>query len=467
MSSFGGLGTAMTGLDVHRRRIEVISENIANVNTPGYRRRVVDLAPVGRAEINGLFAGSGTPGTGVEIQAIRRLEDGQLEANARDHTSVASGLDAKLSALQRVEEAVGGLTPGGIGDQLTDLWNSFDDLGNAPDDTALREIVLQKGQNVAAAFNRADSNLATLRETESAAAGDRLNELNRLASQIADMDSQALSANADRSSVSGLLDRRDQLVTQLADLAPINVVNQSDGQLTITVDGHFIVSDGASRSLELRPVADADLGLMGLSRLAVFGGSGRELSITTGQLGGRLASINQAIPDSMAELDAIAATLTTQVNTAHEAGVALDGSTGNSFFDLGADGAGSISLNADVLGQPAKLAAAGAGAGPLDDSTARQLAGFGELADGPRAAFDSLVTSLAGQVNAAGTRSEAANASAATATNLVKGATGVSLDEELTDLVIAQRSYEAAARLITTIDQMLETLISRTGLVGR
>lgn len=467
MSNFGGLSTAVSGLGAHQRRIEVISENIANVNTPGYKRRVAQLAPLGHAEINGVFAGRGATGTGVEVKSIHRLGDTQLEQNARDHAGVAAGLNATVDALRRVEEAVGGLTPGGIGDQLTGLWNSFDDLGNAPDDPAMREVVLQKADNVSASFNRGADNLFKLRETEAGAFADRVADVNRLTEQIAEIDGQALAGNGDRSQVNGLLDTRDRLVGELAAIAPIDVATHQDGQLTITIDGYFVVSNSASRSLAVQQVEDPALTPLGLTRTAVVGESGRELRLASGELSGRQSTINDVIPDQIHQLDDIAAELVNQVNTLHSAGVAGDGSTGHDLFDLGPKGAFTLSVSADVAGQPERLAAGGPGQGPLDDTTARTLAGLGEAAGGPRAGFDQMVTRLAGKVAAASTRAEASSSSAAVAANIAEGASGVSLDEELTDLITAQRAYEASARLITTIDQMLETLISRTGIVGR
>ncbi|MGH1504195.1 MAG: flagellar hook-associated protein FlgK [Acidimicrobiales bacterium] len=467
MSNFGGLSIAATGLDVHRRRIEIISGNIANVNTPGYRRRVADLGALDVAGHVGLYASGDEHGGGVEIRSIRRLEDFQLEQNARAQRSTAGAADATLDVHRRIEEAIGGLTGGGIGDELATLWNSFDDLGNAPDDLAMRQIVLQNLDNTATAFNQASTNLIDLHTNESLVVADQVDEFNRLTDEIASLDQDILASSQDDIGRNGLIDRRDQLIDELSDLAPVTVAPQPDGQVEITIDGFFVVSNGDQRTIGVEQVADPAMAALGLTRTAVVSSSGRELRIEGGAIGGRLQAINGLIPEAMGRLDTVATETATQVNTIHSAGVGLDGGTGRDVFDLGASGSRSIAVSADVASTPEALAAAGAGAGPLDDGTARALAELAEAPDGPRAAFDEFVTSVAGQVAAATNRAEATDMASATAIALVQGATGVSLDEELTDLITAQRSYEAAARMITAVDELLDTIINRTGVIGR
>jgi flagellar hook-associated protein 1 FlgK len=120
-----------------------------------------------------------------------------------------------------------------------------------------------------------------------------------------------------------------------------------------------------------------------------------------------------------------------------------------------------------VAGQAEKIAAAGPGAGVLDNTNARDMAALADAVDGPLGLFSEMVGSLAARAATANASADASDAASTQATNLAMASGGVSLDEELTDLITAQRSYEAAARLMTTIDEMLQTLVNSTGLVGR
>lgn len=464
MGDFGSLNIAYTGLNAHQKRISVIGENIANVNTPGYHRQRVELSPLENHSI-GLFTGVGRVGGGVEITDVARMRNKILADHARHQSGVAESRTRTADSLQQLEQIVGGLNPGGIHDQMTAMFNSFDDLAGAPEDPSMRGVVLQRAENVVQGFSRTVASIDQLRDRTLATATDTVRSINQLSEQIATIDVEIAAALAVDADPNSLLDQRDLLVSELSATAAVDVIETEDGQVTISLDGHLLVTNGRSSTVAIETSADAALGALGYSRVAVVNPLGRELSITGGALQADLAALAQVIPDGRRAIDAVALDLATQANAAHQAGVGLDGSTGLNLFEV--DAFGQLSVSTDVLGQPDKIAAAAAGAGQFDNSNARSLAQLADEAAGPLAAFVETVGVMGAKVASANGSAEAARVASAQAESLALAAGGVSLDEELTDLITAQRSYEASARLMTAIDEMLQTLINRTGLVGR
>ncbi len=464
MSSFGSLNIAYTGLNAHQKRMNIIGENIANVNTEGYHRQRVELSPIDTMA-RGLIAGVARISGGVEVTDIARLRNKTLSDHARAQKGVSEARSKRAETLQQLEQVVGGLNPGGLHDQMTALFNSFDDLAAAPNDPAMRQVALQRAETVAQGFTRTSIAIDQIRDRTLASAEDIVENVNSLTEQVAIIDAELLGAFAVDADPNALMDKRDLLVTELATLLAVDINENSNGQVTVSLDGQLLVSNGKSTALTLESQPDATLGLLGYDRVVLLAPSGRQLNVTGGELSADLDALSTTIPDGRRDLDSVAAELANQVNTVHRNGFGLDGSSGNDLFLVG-PASGQLQVSADVAGQPDKIAAAGAGAGQFDNENARTLAQLADSATGPLIAFVESVGSLAVRVAAANGTADAARAASAQADSLALAAGGVSLDEELTDLITAQRSYEASARLLTAMDEMLQTLIN-TGRVGR
>jgi flagellar hook-associated protein 1 FlgK len=191
--------------------------------------------------------------------------------------------------------------------------------------------------------------------------------------------------------------------------------------------------------------------------------------VQQGQLGGVLSGANSLVPQALADLDGVAATLVATVNGLHQSGQGLDTllDLNLDFFDPTGTRASTISLSVDVAGQPSRIAAAALGAGPLDASMAQQLAALATSPTGADAAYQTMIGRLAVESQAADRRDRVQDLVVRQVDDARISVSGVNLDEELTAMVQEQRAYEAAARMITTVDEMLDVLINRTGLVGR
>lgn len=465
MSNFAGLSTGYSALLAHRRRIDVISENIANVNTPGYHRQTAELSSVAAPRAVGFWAGNLDTGGGVQVNGIERAGSSLLERNARDSMSVASQMATEESVMLQIEDAVGGLADQGIRYELDAMWNGFDDLANLPEDLGVRRVTLERVESVARSLRSAAKQLDTLHAGQVETAAVQVSRINELADSVAALDRQIIAAQTTGSSPNSLYDQRDLMISEMAELSEIQVVAEGDGQVSITLDGYLLVGDGRSRpvSFDIQPAPAWDS--TGLSVITMVGVDGRSLDPVSGSLGGLFNAANNLIRDDRAALDDIAVDLATQVNDVHSAGVGLDGSSGTDLFVV-PTGAVDIRVTDEMSGHPERLAAAAAGEGDLDESNARAMADLADDPDGPSSKVAHFIDSLNVRVSASTSRADAAEGSSAYASSLADSAGGVSLDQELTELIISQRAYEAASRLITTADEMLRTLMT-TGLVGR
>ncbi len=463
MSDFSALNAAVTGLQSHRKRIDVISENIANINTPGYHRQVTNLTSIATGR-QGLFSGRPGEHGGVEARVIRRF-DNLLDSRAKREQSRAGSLQAQATAMTQLEDRIGPLSEGLAG-RLQQLWNAFDDVANDPGDLAVRSVAIGSATAVAEELNHEAAIIDEAHRDATSAAQYTVDRINELSANIAELDRNIIAGSSTQQEPHGLIDLRDRLASELSAFVDIQVTYRPHGELTISVNGHNLVADGRAQRIELAPTPDASLAPLGYDRLEVTNPSGRVLNITGGSLHGTLAVANDLVPEQHRALDGIATSLLTSVNAAHQAGSGLDGSTGNSLFDPAGTTAGTFAVSADVLGNPQKIAASD-GSGALDNSVALSLASLGTDQNGPSAVHADMLAVLGNRVRSLTDRADAAEAGSARAEAAHQAAVGVSLDEELADLVTAQRAYEASARMVNAIDEMLDTLVNRTGLVGR
>ena len=209
--------------------------------------------------------------------------------------------------MTQLEQVVGGLDAGGLHDQMTALFNSFDDLAGSPEDPAMRAVVLQRAENVVQGFSRTVAGINDLRQRTITEISDTVRAINNLSEQIAVLDAEISQALAAEANPNTLLDKRDALVKELGRLADVGVVETEDGQVTVSLDGTLLVSNGRANALTVTTSPDAALGLLGYARVAVENAEGRELRISGGELGAGLTAAGQTIPDARRDIDAVAA----------------------------------------------------------------------------------------------------------------------------------------------------------------
>ncbi len=465
MSGFSGLSTAASGLYAHQQRIGVIGDNIANIDTPGYAKQRVELGAIGTGN-SGVFTGKLLQ-RGVDVIGITQRRNELLESATRESAGSAAKATVQAESMASIETQLGPLREGSFSDQLNQLFNSFDDLANEPADPATRQVALQRSEQVAGSIRSQADLFDTARGDEIDRVNDAVGQINRLADSIASLNLQIKAGSIGGQVPNSLMGARNEQLAELAQLADIDVNEGFNNDITVSLDGTLLVSESRATHLEVNSVADAELGLLGMERVTVNAPNGRELSIKSGALAGHLTTANVTVPGLVEDLNAFATQFVDDVNAIHSAGYGQDGVTGRPLFSMTGGLASSVTLDVDMVDHPERLAAASTATGTFDGSVAAQLALLGSSETGPAKAYDAFIVKLGSDTNRLGFAAEIAQDAANHAQSSLDSSVGVNLDEELTDLMSAQRAYEASARMVTAIDQMLQTLISSMGLVGR
>ncbi|HEY3832405.1 MAG TPA: flagellar hook-associated protein FlgK [Acidimicrobiia bacterium] len=457
MSDFSGLNIALTGLYASQRALMVTGQNVTNANTDGYSREAVDLEPV-----DGVFGpslwtnNSSAPGGGVSVTGVTRFRAEYLEVNAALARGAQSQLSTSSATLSSIETMFGEPSDDSLAAGLDGLWSSFAAVANNPSDPGARAALLAQGTTVASTFNSMSSQLTQLSSDSLSQLSALTSEINTTAANIASLNGQIGQATLSGSDPSALEDQRDSLVQQLATDAGATVRPGANGTVNVFVGGSALVSGQQAETLALDT--------SGSSVSLDWVNAGHAALVTSGTAGGLLNTINTVVPGYQQSLNTVAMQLKSDVNTLHSAGVGLDGSTGLNFFD--GTSAADISLSADVAGQPDKIAAGAASGGSLDGSVALQLSDLGQSATGADAQYRALIANLGVDSQGAQRNSTMQDATVQQIDASRQSVSGVNTDEEMVSMVQFQNAYNASARFLTTIDQMLDTLVNHTGVVG-
>ncbi len=467
MSTFGTLNTAVSGLLAAQRAMDATGQNVVNANTPGYSRQRVLLSSVGAPATSTFHTGSSTPIGGVKIDAVSRIRDSFIEATRAAAGSRQAALDAQHATLTGAqlllaEPGVNGLQAG-----LDGFYASWHELSLNPGNAAAGSVVIQKGLAVTDQLHAVGNGISAQWSTTYDRLTQVVDQANQAAGDLASLNAKiAEGVVADRP-VNELLDRRDTLVRTLADLVGGYAVPAQDGQVSVAINGITIVAGGTAQPLTLTGATDLD---NAVSNPVTISWGPMAIPVESGAAAGHLATLRSDLPTLAARVDETAIALRDAVNAVHATGFTLTGAAGGAFFS----GTGARDLT--VLPTSAADLAMTSAAGVLDGAVALKLgdlsndvasaAALGGTA-GASARWRDLTTALGTQVQSLGAAVAVQTSVVAAADDAVNADSGVNLDEEMTGMLMFQRAYQASARVITTVDEMLDTLVNRTGTVGR
>lgn len=447
-----GLNSAMRALLAQQQAMDAVAHNVANVNTPGYSRQRVVLSQ----------AASGSPsgaGGGVDVKGIERLRDRFVDVQTRTESGTAGDYHARAASLGFVEATLGQGGPGGLQDAMDQFFNAWGDLANAPEQSAVRAGVVQAGQEFALTANRIARSLSDIRSDANSRIATDVAEVNSIAQRLATLNAQILQARATGNPASDLSDERDLALNRLSRLVDVYTVEHDSGITDVFVGGRSLVVSTDTHQVDV--VRDP---LNSNYYNVVWGVDGAPVPVRSGEIGGLLYQRDTDLPGRIASLDALAAQIAADVNTAHAAGYALDGvSTGAAFFT--GTTAATIGVDAAVAADPGLLAAAAAAGSVGDGRNALTIAGLQQTLS-MSAGSEDYSSYLNGIVTSAGIATRGADQRAASQDvrldyleSLRQSTSGVNLDEEMVSMVQYQRGYEAAARMIRAIDEMLASLL--------
>jgi flagellar hook-associated protein 1 FlgK len=462
---FATLNLGARALQAQQAGVEVAGQNLANVNNPAYARQRVQY----QTSIS-VSTGVGQEGTGVQVTTIQQTRDSLLDSQVRDENSVGSYWTAQQSALNNTQTELGELlgsnastasgtdTSTGLSTQLSDLFNAFQSVASDPTSLAQRQTLISQAQTLASSFNQASTRLSGIQSNLNTSIQDDVNSANQLMSDIAQLNGQISVAEAGTNNTANdLRDLREQKLETLSNLGNFQVTTSADGTLSISGGGTQFVSGSQVASSLATQDRQGNL-------FVISTADNSDVSFSTGSIQGKIDVRDGALSDLQKGLDTLASQLISQVNSIYSKGYDLNGNTGADFFT--GTGAADIGVNADLQADPSQVQAAGAAGATGDNSVALAL---GQLATTAQAglnnqsfgdAYGLLVNSLGNSLSNANdqvTNSQTVSNMLLTQRDSVSG---VSMEEELTNLMNFQKAYQASSQIITTVNQMLETLVS-------
>ena len=461
------LNIAVGALEADQAALNIVANNTANVNTPGYTRERPNWVEGDSTSLSGAQFGTGVRMTGPQSQRDRVL----LRA-AQQQSQLATASSARLNALNQMQglfadaTSAGGSasTASGIGTDLSGFFNSLAALEGNPADLATRQNVLNNANNLALDLNGAAMQLQTQQAALDDQSGGVIERANTLLENIAQLNLQIQSSSPGQDAGT-LEDQRQQDLASLAQLIGIRTVSTENNGLTVTtMDGALLVSQGQAYG-----VTSGQTG--GVRHFFDSQGADITSDLTSGggQLGGILTARDQDIPQVENALDTLAYAIATQMNALNAQGVDLTGNAGAAIFSLpgsatAANPAGSAAWIAVTMTDPRGIAAATAGAGELDSSNAAIMANQQNagIVNGisPTSWFSDMVTSLGNLTAKVSTENTAQQAALTQLQDQIGAISGVNLNDEAASLETLEQAYQAASKLFTILNQVMTAALN-------
>ncbi|MBN2803453.1 MAG: flagellar hook-associated protein FlgK [Deltaproteobacteria bacterium] len=461
LNIFGTLNTAAQGMTAQQVGLNVTGQNVANVNTDGYSRRMVELSPM---------PGPPTGGGGVEVEGIKRYTDQFATARLVQENGNFGSADERSQILAHVAELFNDIQDGGLGSAFDNFFGSIRLLESSPNDATVRQEVLARAQELSSTFNRVSNEVESVRVNIDNVLRSSAANINLSTSEIAKLNDTISMGLVKGQDVSDLQDRRDNLIQSVSEEVSIKYFEDETGKVSVFLQGGPPLVEGIYQS----ELFVNDMAVPGGAAVQYRSSNGQVTDVTSniegGRLGGALDVRDNTIPGFADDLDQLAYDFITAVNAQHSAGFGLDGVGGRNMFEpVGAvaGAASAMTLSTDVAGVPDNIAAADDPAMlPGDNRNALAMADLVEqpLTGGGTITFGQGYSNLVGNVGVEARRSnDEASLRAASRDNIKTirdSSTGVSLDEEMTNLIKYQRAYQASARVLSVIDEAIQALLS-------
>ena len=462
---FGSLSMATRSLSTARAGSEVAGNNLANVNTPGYARQRVSIVTSGSVP-----SPFGPQGTGSMAASITSIRDALVDGQMLGELSIRGSLDSQQQGLQYIQSATGERldragadasgASNGIAKDLSDLFDSFQKISSPnTNDPAARQTLVANAQDLATHLNQIVQRFDGVRVGIGNSIGADVTAANDIVEEIAKLNSEIVKVEVGGNGrANDLRDVRQQRLEDLAKFANFSVTETPQGASNVAIDGLPIIT-GAVVTNRLEAF-DAGGGQVLVRAL----GTATTLNIQGGSIHGRIESRDVALAKTRGEIDLLASNLISEVNAIHATGFGLGGTTGNDFF-LGT-GAGDIRVN-PALKNNLQLIQANGVAGDVGNNTV--VLRLAQLADKPIAAlggerlggyYAQAIASMGQDLKTINTQIGNQDIVQNMLESQRDSVMGVSIDEEMTDLMKFQKAFSASAKMVTTIDEMLDTILN-------
>ena len=480
MSGVSGVFNIAKGaLQAQLLALQVASHNLANVNTPGYTRQIALLESQPSAS-----AGRLNLGLGVTVRSITQAVDIYTTQTIHRNIADLSESETKASILNYIESLFNDTSGTGLTQALNEFWNAWHDLANNPAGIGERTSLLGKAENLCSFFHSLRNNLSQIIDQANASIATALEEVNVITSQIAKLNGKILEAESAGAVANDLRDQRNILLEKLSNYLGNVYLEDENGGLKIWAGQGLRLVDGLEYwelEWDEEKIIWNDIPVDVSQRL------------TGGKIGGWLDIRDEIVPQYIANLDELAGTLTAQVNTLHFNGYTLEGETGKYFFKNfqtapelpnSSDytyAAAYIELSADVLGNPRNIAAGGSTGEPGDNENALRILslqnddsnsitkwiyserGNSRTSISLNTTLDHYYHNLTGEIGLLTEQMQQKHDFMQTFLDQLRevrdSVSGVNTDEELVEVMKIQRAFQAASKLISVADEMLQSLL--------
>jgi flagellar hook-associated protein 1 FlgK len=454
-------GIISQALDADQSALNVVANNVANANTPGYTEESPGWRQNTAIEINGVAVGQGVTETGAASQRDRVLVE---RLDQQQQLASASGV--RLTSLNTVQTL---FTPdsgssasaaGDIGSDITGFFNSFSSLEANPTNNALRQNVLSTASTLSGDISNAAASLNLQRSALDQEAAGIPSQVNSLTADLAQLNLE-IQSSSPHHDAGTLEDQRQQDLSQLSQLVGINqVTTENNGLSVTTTSGQLLVSEGQSFQLTTGTVNGVTNFFVGGTDITA------QLAAGGGELGGYLTARDQDIPGVLNSLDKLAYGISTQVNAQNNAGTDLAGDVGgagNIFFQP-AQVAGRAHSMSVVMTDPNHIATAALGAGSGDNANAVAIANLaGQPITGgqtPTNFYANLVTALGSTISQVQAESTAQAASVTQLQTQNDALSSVNLNDEASSMTIIERSYQAASQVFAMLNTVMASALN-------
>jgi flagellar hook-associated protein 1 FlgK len=459
--AMGGLNTSlligMQALESTQGALAATSNNIANATTAGYTREVAQFSENAQTVSGGVVNGGG-----VSLTGLQSVRDELLNLQIQQQTSQQSSADTQSSLLQPIQSYFSSDGGGDIASALSSFSTSLSQLSANPSSSAAQQGVISAGQNLANSFNTTANSLTSASGDANQQVTQDVSQINTLSSQIAQLNTQLSQLTAAGQDGGTVQDQRDQLVQELSGLTGISVTQSNEGETITTANSSPLVMGGQSFTLQ------TTAGSGGMQHVLDSNGTDITSSLQGGQLGGALQVRDQVLAGLLTQLNSLASQFATSFNAAQAQGFDSTGNQGQDFFSVPADAANAASGISVVMTDPAGVAISSDGSAGSNGNVANLSAALtNSLSSGqtPAATYASLVFQVGNTAANASAQSTAIGLNLQQLTNQQGSVSAVDTNEEATNLLRYQTAYEAAARIVSTIQQ-LSTITLNMGTSG-
>ncbi len=452
---------ATGALEADQAALNIIANNTANANTPGYTNELPQWQANDPVTIDGTSYGQGVTMTGPASQ-----RDQVLEQRIQQQLQLEQGTGARMTALDQLQSIFSTATSASssssldIGTSISNFFSALSQLQATPSSNSLRQSVLSAATTLASSFQSASSQLTQQQGALDQQSATLVTQVNSLTQAIAQLNQSISQTTPNNQDAGQLEDQRNYDVQQLSQLIGIHQITTDGNSLTITTSsGALLVGKGQAYSLSTSVSG-------GVTHISDFEGNDITTSLASGggQLGGILTTRDQDIPQMQSTLDTLAFDLGGALNTANEAGSDANGNPGVAIFNLPSSASGAASTISVAITDPSQIAAAATGAGSSNDANLENMLQVQNQSivggDTPSTYYSSFVSTLGSLVSQVSTENTAQQTSLTQLQTQRDSISAVNLNDEAASLENLQQAYQAASKVFTILDTVMASAIN-------